>query len=73
MIENHHHRLQGQPFSQDDLLLIAAELALVALFIINLASGTEQHLAALDSLGVTPIHRRSFGPVKQRLQQVPLF
>ena len=37
-------------FTRIDLLLIAAELALVALFIINLASGTEQQLAALDSI-----------------------
>lgn len=28
---------------------------------------TKAHLAALDALGVTPIHRRSFGPVKTRL------
>ena len=34
---------------------------------------TRVHLAALDSLGVTPIHRRSFGPVRQRLQQGKLF
>ena len=37
-------------FTRIDLVLIAAELALVALFIINLASGTEQHLVALDSI-----------------------
>jgi formate-dependent nitrite reductase membrane component NrfD len=37
-------------FTRIDLLLIAAELALVALFIINLASGTEQQLVALDSI-----------------------
>ncbi|MEO6697571.1 MAG: ribonuclease HII [Gammaproteobacteria bacterium] len=29
--------------------------------------GTEEHLAALQSLGVTPIHRRSFSPVRARL------
>jgi len=28
---------------------------------------TEAHLAALDALGVTPIHRRSFAPVRLRL------
>ncbi len=28
---------------------------------------TQAHLAALDELGVSPIHRRSFGPVKKRL------
>ena len=37
-------------FARIDLTLIAAELALVALFIINLASGTEQQLLALDSI-----------------------
>ena len=37
-------------FTRIDLVLIAAELALVALFIINLASGTEQQLVALDSI-----------------------
>jgi len=31
---------------------------------------TKTHLAALASLGVTPIHRRSFGPVKKVLQDV---
>ena len=30
---------------------------------------TAQHLAALEVLGVTPIHRRSFGPVKKILQR----
>jgi ribonuclease HII len=34
---------------------------------------TRVHLSALDLLGITPIHRRSFGPVKQRLQQRNLF
>ena len=34
---------------------------------------TKVHLSALDALGITPIHRRSFGPVKQRLQQRNLF
>ena len=37
-------------FTRIDLALIVAELALVALFIINLASGTEQQLVALDSI-----------------------
>ena len=27
--------------------------------------GTREHLAALDRLGPTPVHRRSFGPVGQ--------
>ena len=29
---------------------------------------TREHLAALDTLGVTPIHRRSFGPVRAQLK-----
>ncbi len=29
---------------------------------------TQAHLAALDQLGVTPHHRRSFGPVRKRLE-----
>jgi ribonuclease HII len=28
---------------------------------------TKQHLQALDELGITPIHRRSFGPVKKKI------
>jgi ribonuclease HII len=28
---------------------------------------TKQHLQALDDLGITPIHRRSFGPVKKKI------
>lgn len=28
---------------------------------------TKQHIAALEELGVTPIHRRSYGPVKKLL------
>jgi ribonuclease HII len=30
--------------------------------------GTPQHLAALREWGVTPVHRRSFAPIKQLLQ-----
>ncbi len=33
----------------------------------NAGYGTQAHLHALDSLGVTPLHRHSFAPVKQRL------
>ena len=33
---------------------------------------TKQHIAALTQLGVTPIHRRSFGPVKKVLNQYSL-
>ena len=31
---------------------------------------TKQHMAALEELGVTPIHRRSFGPVRKLLPEV---
>jgi len=31
---------------------------------------TPEHLAALEALGPSPIHRRSFGPVRQVLQNV---
>ncbi|MFN4960198.1 MAG: ribonuclease HII, partial [Burkholderiales bacterium] len=29
--------------------------------------GTRQHLAALDTFGVTPIHRKTFAPIARRL------
>jgi ribonuclease HII len=31
---------------------------------------TKAHLAALSTLGITPIHRRSFGPVKKYVQDI---
>ena len=34
---------------------------------------TKVHMEALDRHGVTPIHRRSFGPVRMRLEQAELF
>lgn len=30
--------------------------------------GTAEHLEALDRLGPSPLHRRSFAPVRERLQ-----
>ena len=30
---------------------------------------TPEHIRAIDALGVTPIHRRSFGRVKERIEQ----
>ena len=30
---------------------------------------TKQHLSGLETLGVTPIHRRSFGPVRRLLEE----
>lgn len=34
---------------------------------------TPVHMAALDKLGVTPIHRTSYGPIKAKLEQMSLF
>lgn len=34
---------------------------------------TKEHLQALDRLGVTPIHRRSYGPVAVRQMKLDLF
>ena len=33
---------------------------------------TKVHMAALEKYGPTPIHRKSFGPVKQQLEQMTL-
>ena len=44
-------------------------------FAANKGYGTPQHLEALQRLGPTPIHRRSFAPVSNGLnsEQSPLF
>jgi ribonuclease HII len=44
-------------------------------FAANKGYGTPQHLEALQRLGPTPIHRRSFAPVSNGLnsEQAPLF
>ncbi len=34
---------------------------------------TKLHLEAIDRLGITPIHRTSYGPIKARLEQMDLF
>ncbi len=34
---------------------------------------TKVHMEAVERLGVTPIHRRSFGPIKAKLEQIALF
>ncbi len=36
-------------------------------FEVNKGYGTAEHLRALQELGVTPIHRRSFSPIKEML------
>ena len=33
---------------------------------------TKQHLEAIEKYGITPIHRRSFGPVAAKQQQLDL-
>ncbi|MCY1230582.1 hypothetical protein D9M72_429980 [compost metagenome] len=35
--------------------------------------GTPQHLAALAEFGATPHHRRTFAPVREALEQRPMF
>ena len=39
----------------------------------HMGYGTAAHLAALQTHGTCPQHRRSFGPVKRVLEQTPLF
>ena len=34
---------------------------------------TKVHMEAIDRLGVTPIHRTSYGPIKAKLEQMKLF
>lgn len=34
---------------------------------------TKVHMAALERLGASPVHRRSFGPVRQSLEQLSMF
>lgn len=34
---------------------------------------TKTHLEALEKLGASPIHRTSFGPVRERIEQIELF
>jgi ribonuclease HII len=36
----------------------------------NKGYGTPEHYAALDRLGVTPLHRRSFAPVRQHMLEL---
>jgi len=43
-------RSEKELFTKLDIVLIVAELALVALFIVNLATGSSQHIEALDSV-----------------------
>ncbi|MBR4445292.1 MAG: ribonuclease HII [Solobacterium sp.] len=39
----------------------------------NKGYGTKEHLAAIEQYGITPIHRRSFAPVRYRQTQLDLF
>ena len=39
----------------------------------NKGYGTKQHMDAIEKYGITPIHRRSFAPVRYRQTQLDLF
>jgi ribonuclease HII len=39
----------------------------------NVGYGTKQHTQALQELGVTPYHRKTYAPVQQALKQLELF
>ena len=34
---------------------------------------TKVHMDAIEKLGITPIHRQSYAPVKARIEQIELF
>ena len=34
---------------------------------------TQVHMDALDKLGITPIHRTSYAPVRAKIEQMKLF
>jgi ribonuclease HII len=34
---------------------------------------TAVHMSALEKLGITPLHRRSYSPVRKKIEQMPLF
>ena len=39
----------------------------------NKGYGTKQHMEAIQKYGITPIHRRSFAPVRAQQQSLDLF
>ena len=39
----------------------------------NKGYGTRQHLDAIEKYGITPIHRRSFAPVRSVQMKLDLF
>ncbi len=39
----------------------------------NVGYGTKQHMQGIQTLGVTPHHRRTYAPVQQALKQLELF
>jgi ribonuclease HII len=39
----------------------------------NAGYGTKAHLAAIEELGVTPCHRRTYAPIQKALKQLDLF
>ena len=42
-------------------------------FASNKGYGTQKHMDAIREYGITPIHRRSFAPVRAVQQQLDLF
>ncbi|MCU0547982.1 MAG: ribonuclease HII [Leptolyngbya sp. Prado105] len=38
----------------------------------NAGYGTKQHLGAIESLGITPYHRKTYAPVQKAIQQLQL-
>jgi ribonuclease HII len=38
----------------------------------NVGYGTKQHIAAIESLGITPHHRKTYAPVQRVMQQLEL-
>jgi ribonuclease HII len=38
----------------------------------NVGYGTKQHITAIESLGITPHHRKTYAPVQRVMQQLEL-
>ena len=57
--------------ARDRLMTEAAQTYPGYGFEVHAGYGTKRHLEALKTLGVTPLHRRSFEPVKSMLAEAP--
>ena len=57
--------------NRDELMIEMEELYPGYGFAEHKGYGTPQHLEALRTLGVTPIHRRSFRPVREIIEPPP--